>query len=243
MLSLDYIDLKRPDDEADLQPIYLFADSQLLFWKDEGTLFLDSVRQHVTHDSPKAAYIGASNGDAPEFYLIFEAAMQGIGIHNCRMILSSFSAEEESFLNEADIILLAGGDVERGWNLFGEMGIKELIIRRYYEGTILIGVSAGAIQLGQCYLIDRGQAYEELIETFKLVPFVINVHDEKQEWRGLKSAIGFLNGTARGIGIPTGGGLIYYPDQSIEAIKHPLYEFTIKEGEIKDALLLPGWDA
>jgi peptidase E len=239
MPSLDYIDLKLSGYEADLQPIYLFADSQLLFWKDEGTLFLDSVRQHLTHDSPKAAYIGASNGDAPEFYLIFEAAMQGIGIHDCRMILSSFSAEDESFLNEADIILLAGGDVERGWNVFGEMGIRELIIRRYYEGTILIGISAGAIQLGQCYLVDRGQAHEELIETFKLIPFVINVHDEKQEWRGLKRAVELLNGTVNGIGIPTGGGLIYYPDQSIEAIKQPLYEFTIEEGESKDALLLP----
>jgi cyanophycinase len=239
MPSLDYIDLKRYGHEADLQPIYLFADSQLLFWKDGGALFLDSVRQHVTHDAPRAAYIGASNGDAPEFYLIFEAAMQGIGIHDCRMILSSFSAEDEAFLNEADIILLAGGDVERGWNLFGEMGIRELIIRRYYEGAILIGISAGAIQLGQCYLIDRGQEYEELIETFKLIPFVINVHDEKQEWQGLRSATEFLNGTAKGIGIPSGGGLIYHPDQSIEAIKHPLYEFTIEEGKIRNALLLP----
>ncbi len=165
--------------------------------------------------------------------------MEGIGIHNCRMILSSLLAEDESFLNEADIILLAGGDVERGWNVFCEMGIKELIIRRYYEGAILIGISAGAIQLGQYGLIDRGQALEELIETFKLIPFVINVHDEKQEWRELKRAIGLLNGTAKGIGIPTGGGLIYYPDQSIEAIKHPLYEFSIEEGEIKDTLLFP----
>jgi len=223
-----------------VQPIYLFADSQLLFQKNRGVLFLNSLRQFLAHDSPKAAYIGASNGDAPEFYLIFEAAMEGIGIRNCRMILSSFPAADEAYLNEADIILLAGGDVATGWKLFNETGIKELIIRRYYEGAILIGISAGAIQLGLCGSIDREQPLEELLETFKLIPFVIDVHDEKQKWARLKSAILRLDGVAKGIGIPSGGGLIYYPNQSIEAIRHGLYEFSMQDGEIKDALLMPG---
>jgi cyanophycinase len=222
-----------------IQPIYLFADSQLLFQKNQGVLFLNSLRQFLAHDSPKAAYIGASNGDAPEFYLLFEAAMEGIEIRNCRMILSSFSAEDEAYLNEADIILLAGGDVAAGWNLFNETGIKELIIRRYYEGAILIGISAGAVQLGLGGLIDEGQPREELIETFKLIPFVIDAHDEKQKWLRLKRAIRLLDGAAKGIGIPSGGGLIYYPHQSIEAIRYALYEFSIHDGEIKDALLMP----
>lgn len=222
-----------------LQPIYLFADSQPLFWRRQGVLFLHSLRQLLAHDAPQAAYIGASNGDAPEFYLIFEAAMEGIGVHNCRMILSSFSAEDEAFLNEADIILLAGGDVAQGWNAFDEMGIKELLIRRYYGGTILIGISAGAIQLGLYGLIGGETARGELLDTFKLIPFVIDAHDEKREWVRLKKAVRLLDGTAKGIGIPTGGGLIYYPNQSIEAIKHPLYEFSIQDGRIKEALLMP----
>jgi cyanophycinase len=221
------------------QPIYLLADSQLLFHKNQGVLFLNSLRRFLAHDSPRAAYIGASNGDAPEFYLLFEAAMEGIGIHNCKMILSSFSAEDEVYLNEADIILLAGGDVATGWHLFNETGIKELIIRRYYEGVILIGISAGAVQLGLCGLIDSGRPSEELLDTFKLVPFVIDAHDEKQDWLRLKRAVRRLDGAAKGIGIPTGAGLIYYPNQTIEPIRHALYEFSIHDEEITGALLMP----
>ncbi|HEY0099546.1 MAG TPA: Type 1 glutamine amidotransferase-like domain-containing protein [Pyrinomonadaceae bacterium] len=223
-----------------IQPIYLFADSQLLFWKNQGVLFLNSLRQLLENDAPKAAYVGASNGDAPEFYLIFEAAMEGIGIHNCRMVRSSFPAEDEAYLNEADIILLAGGDVAAGWKVFEESGIKELLIRRYYEGATLIGTSAGAVQLGLCGLIDGGQPLEELLHTFKLIPLVIDAHDEKQEWVRLKRTVRLLDGVEKGIGIPTGGGLIYYPNQSIEAIRHPLYEFSIRDGEIREALLMPG---
>lgn len=225
--------------EMTLQPIYLFADSQLLFWKNKGTPFLDSINSRVTSGSPKAAYIGASNGDAPEFYSIFEAAMEAVDIRNCKMIRSPFPAEDESFLSEADIILLGGGDVELGWTVLTERGMEELIRRRYYEGAILIGISAGAVQLGLYGLTERESSFDGLIETFKLVPFIIGAHEERQGWERLKRTLRLLNAAAKGIGIPTGGGLVYHPDQSIEAIRHPLYAFSIEGEEIRHELLLP----
>src|SRR5215467_3144281 len=106
-----------------LQPIYLFADSQLLFWRTAEGLFLNRITEPLTAAPPRAAYVGASNGDDPQFYAIFEFAMEGIGVRDCRMIRSSFSADDESFIREADIVLLAGGDVERGWQVLSETGL------------------------------------------------------------------------------------------------------------------------
>lgn len=221
------------------QPIYLFADSQLLFWRDGGTLFLDSVRRLVARDSPGAAYLGASNGDVPEYYSIFEEAMAGVGVHKCRMIPRSFRAEDQSFLNEADVILLAGGDVGRGWDVFVETGMREFVVRRYDEGAVLMGISAGAAQLGLYGLLERGASNAELVGTFGLVPFVIDAHDEGREWGSLRRALRLLDGAAKGIGIPTGGGLIYHPDRRVEAVRRPLHELSAEGGEIRDALLLP----
>jgi hypothetical protein len=110
-----------------LQPIYLLADSQLLFWRNKDTLFLDSIKKLIACAVPKAAYVGASNSDDPAFYSIFEAAMEGVGIQDCKMILSSFPEEDELFINDSDIILLAGGDVEKGWDVFSKVGLRELI--------------------------------------------------------------------------------------------------------------------
>jgi cyanophycinase len=222
-----------------LKPIFLLSDSQLLFWKNRGTLFLQSVKELLTTTSPKAAYLGASNGDDPQFYSIFEAAMQAVDVRDCRMILSSFSADDESFVKQADIILLAGGDVERGWNVFNEVGLKELVTKRYYEGSLLIGVSAGAVQLGLYALVEAEGSFNKLIDTFKLVPFLIGAHEERQEWRSIREAIQLLDGKAEGIGIPGGGGLVYYPDQSIEAIRHPAHEFSVRDGVISHSLLAP----
>jgi hypothetical protein len=222
------------------QPIYLFADSQLLFWGEGGELFLNSIRRLVGRDSPQAAYVGASNGDAPEFYSIFEAAMDGVGVRRRRMILRSFSAEDQSFLSDADIILLAGGDVERGWRVFVETGIREFVVRRYYEGAVLMGISAGAAQLGLCGPVERGASPAGLLETFKLVPFVIDAHDEGRKWGRLRDAIRLLDGAAKGVGIPAGGGLIYHPERRVEAIRRPLHEFSLEGGRIKEALLHAG---
>lgn len=221
------------------QPIYLLADSQLLFWRDGGELFLDTVRRLVSRDSPSAAYVGASNGDAPEYYSIFEAAMTGAGVRRCRMILSSFPAEDASFLNEADIILLAGGDVGRGWRVFVETGMREFVVRRYSEGAVLMGISAGAAQLGLCAPLEGDEPTAGLVETFGLVPFVIDAHDEGREWGRLRRAVRLLNDSGKGIGIPAGGGLIYYPDGRVEAVRRPLHELSAEGGEVRDALLPP----
>jgi cyanophycinase len=188
------------------QAIYLLADSQLLFWHEDGKLFIESIRTSVRHDSPKAAYVGASNGDNPDYYSLFVAAMDGIGIRQCRMIPSSLSTDDRTFINEADIILLAGGDVERGWNTFEQNGLKELIFRKYFEGAILIGVSAGAVHLGLFgWKEEDGLSSMNLIQTFRLVPFIVSAHDEKRDWAPLKKAVQMAGVNVRGIGIPYGG--------------------------------------
>lgn len=191
-----------------MQPIVLLADSQLLF------------RRETVLKGSKAAYIGASNGDHPDFYAIFVAAMEGAGIVNCRMIPSALSEADLAFLNDADIILLAGGDVELGWRTFLRNGVNNHIVRRYFEGATLIGISAGAIQLGLCGLAANGS----LIETFKLVPFIIGAHEESNNWKTTRELLRLSPANTKAIGLPTGGGAIYNPDQTLEPLRHPLVE-------------------
>src|SRR5215213_7851148 len=171
-----------------LKPIFLCADSSLLFWRAPENLFLRVLKNSLASEPPRAAYVGAANGDEAQFYSIFTAAMQGIKVDNCRMIQSSFSTADAAFINEAEIILLAGGEVERGWDIFVKNGLQEVLTRRYYEGATLIGVSAGAIHLGSFGWREGELTGENLIRTLGLVPFVIDVHEEKEGWERLKQA-------------------------------------------------------
>lgn len=221
------------------QPIYLLADSQLLFWRKDGQYFLSSITKQLKGDSLRAAYIGASNGDAEEFYNIFQAAMDNIGVANRRRILSSFTPEDRAFLEAADIILLAGGDAEKGWQILKQTGMAELLTTKYRNGVVLIGISAGALQLGVCGLKEGGSTIEDLYGTLNLIPFIIHAHDEKADWQTLKRTVSIEGCGARGVGIPFGGGMIYHPDGSLEPVRYPLHQFSESGGNLVRAILSP----
>ena len=222
-----------------LQPLYLLADSQLLFWKDQDRLLLETALEGIPSDiAVSAAYIGASNGDRPEYYEIFEAAMDAIGITDRSMIASSFGADDRGSLERARLIVLAGGDVRLGWKTFERTGMKEVILDRYAQGAVLVGVSAGAVQLGRYGIVETPQSPAvELLDVFQLVPSVIDTHDERAEWARLSRAIQSLEGAATGLGIPSGGGVIVHADTSIEPLRRPAHEFRFEGTCVAHSLL------
>lgn len=223
-----------------VKPLCLLADSQLLFLKEEGDFFLESVKGFIEGQPPKAAYIGASNNDDPVFYQIFEAAMESSGDFECRMISSTPTPADIAFLDVANIILLAGGDVKKGWDTFVRNGLREMLVRRYFEGAVLIGVSAGAVQLGNHAWPEGVEiTSDNLFKTFAFFPAVVSVHDEKEGWQSLKSALAVLGDKAHGICIPRGGGIIYYADGFIEPIRYPVHEFAMQGEQLRHHLLLP----
>lgn len=222
-----------------VKPILLCADSQLLFWERGGVPFLDALKESVGKADPAAAYVGASNGDLPEYYELFRAAMENVGIERCRMIPSEVSAEDEAFLRGADVILLAGGDALKGWRTFEKNGLRELIAERYLDGAVLVGISAGAAQLG-LYVWSEDESREaEPTGAFGFVPFVVGAHEEKESWRRLRSALRRAQTPFTAIGIPTGGGALYHEDRSVEPVRKPLEEFSLVDGQVRVSFLYP----
>ncbi len=230
-----------------VKPIFLFADSQILFWRGKQGLLLERIKGIIKEDNPKkkkirSAYIGASNEDKEEYYEIFLAAVSQIGIEtrDCLMIKSKPSKKEITFLEKADLVLLAGGDTKQGWDIMNDNGIREKIVNRYHNGAVLIGVSAGAIQLGSRGWLDDEGGYDEgrVFTTFQLVPFVIDVH-EGEQWDRLHDTVRNGEEHCRGFGIPSGGGAIFHPDWSMEAIRHPLAEFSLFPDGIKHSIIFP----
>jgi hypothetical protein len=164
--------------------------------------------------------------------------MGNLDIKDCRMIPSAPSAEDFAFLDAADVILLAGGSVARGWREFQRGGLGEALVRRYSGGAVLVGVSAGAVHLGMLGWPDDDPPADSYIETFKLVPYAVSAHDEADDWRRLKQTVK-ARGVA-GLGIPTGGGLVYHPDHTLEPLARPAHEFSPGAGGLVHNLLLPG---
>lgn len=233
--------------EVPVKPIFLLADSQLLFFeKEKEDSFLRRALAEMNppertngSDWRKVAYIGASNGDRPEFFELFKGAMAEVGVDDCRLIPTDPSDEDMEYFDEAQLLFFAGGDVRQGWRAFKANRIRQKLIDRYYDGAVLMGLSAGAIQLG-LYGWWEKNGHLKLFETWKLVPAIVSAHEDS-DWPELQRAVKKAVDTSHGLGIPAGGGAILHQDLTLEPIRHPVFEVRMnEEGEWQKSLLFPG---
>jgi cyanophycinase-like exopeptidase len=156
------------------------------------------------------------------------------------MIDSSFGPDDRAFLESARLIVLAGGDVRLGWNTFEKTGMKDVILDRYAQGAVLVGISAGAVQLGRYGIVETPEPPATApFDVFNLVPMVIDTHDENAGWARLSRTIHLLDGAAAGLGIPAGGGVIVHADTTIEPLRRPSHEFRLEGGRVTHSLLCP----
>ncbi|MBS0421176.1 MAG: Type 1 glutamine amidotransferase-like domain-containing protein [Proteobacteria bacterium] len=222
--------------DSDTRSLYLFADSQPLFW--EGGAFLADLCRGGASSHPNVAYIGASNGDSADAHAIFTAAFAQVPTASTHWVRADFNNEDRAFLHEADVIVLAGGDVEAGWDVFIRTGLRESLHNCYRDGAILLGVSAGAVQFGRYATVADSNGAQKLVETLGLLNVIVDVHDEKRDWHGLSSTIQLLEGALRGIGIPHGAALVVHPDGTYEPLGRPVEEFVLSGGRLRRSVLL-----
>jgi hypothetical protein len=163
--------------------------------------------------------------------------MESMEISDCRMVPSQPSREDSVFLEKAGLIVLSGGDVERGWHVFEQNGLKELLPRLRYDGAVLIGVSAGAVQLGLGHLSNAAQPKQ--IDLFRFAPFYVGAHDEGNDWFDLRALVNLSRSDTRGIGLPAGGGAVYHPDGTLEPLRKPLIEIVKEDSKITENLMGP----
>lgn len=149
--------------------LFLLADSAPLF--DD-----DFVARLGNCSEMPGVYIGASNGDRPEYFEIAEAFFQLLGASPSVHL----RAETESYLADPDrasVIILAGGDVGRGWRYLNKPVIRDWLETQRKAGSVFLGISAGAIHLGQ-----------GLNEQGRLRPYLnwlkdgIAAHEEASGW-------------------------------------------------------------
>lgn len=220
-------------------PVALLADSRLLLGGATGDGLSARLREALPGHGACAAYIGASNGDEVAHYELFEAAVARLGVTDRGMVHSAFRETDRRLLERADLVLLAGGEVVRGWRAMVATGMLETLIRRHRAGSTLIGVSAGAVQLGRLGSTGSAPRPGELLELARVVPAIVGVHEEETGWERLERLVGLARPPVHGLGIPSGGGLLVHPDGSFEPFARPVIELVGSGTEVRSSLLPP----
>lgn len=216
--------------------IFLLADSRLLFSsRGEDSPFAAALGG----STPSAAYVGASNGDEPAYYDIFEAAMDGIGVSTRHMVMSAYRDRDREALERATLIVLAGGDAARGWSVLQATGMHDVVAERHRAGATLVGISAGAVLLGTHAWNTDDLTTAEPFVALGLVPFVVDAHDEAHDWLRLRMLLARGELPNHAIALPAGSGAIYHADGTLEALRRPLSELTLSSTGIIETLIVP----
>lgn len=133
--------------------LFCAADSAPLFTPWWPSTVGPAVQAAKAADSKKfaAAFLSASNYDKPEYFDIFVMAASALGFSasDCHHVTSANGRiNVELVATRSALVLLGGGDTCSGWDSFVEHGLVDAIRRAFAGGAALVGIAAGAIQLG-----------------------------------------------------------------------------------------------
>jgi peptidase E len=163
---------------------------------------------------PRVAYLGAATDDDPRFTGLMERLVRSAG--DCAFALAPVAGRRaargaaRAVLEDADLVLLGGGDVELGMRRLAERDLSEPLARKHAAGTPLLGVSAGAILLCRRWIRwrdpdDDGSA--EPFDCLALAPILCDCHGEADGWAELRALLRLAGEGALGHGLRAGAAL------------------------------------
>ena len=168
--------------------VFVLGDSRPLFDRRDGAPLWPALRASLGRAPARAGYVGAANGDRLEYWQMFDRAAELAGVVERRRVRAAAA------LADVDLVLLAGGDAVAGWRALCRTGIAAAVVDRYRSGAVLVGVSAGAVQLGQLVGTEAGLG---------LAPFIVDAHREAGDWGELRAALR-AHPDKRGLGVGYG---------------------------------------
>jgi len=219
-------------------PIYLLAGGPGAKRQSPDPILQMALRE-LGKTKPSVAYIGAAHGDSLMFYLFIKRLIVAAGAGKVELVplakKKSNIAEAQLIIQSSDCIFVSGGDVSEGMRVLTEKSVIPLIKKRYDEGALIIGVSAGSIMLAKQWINwpdENDEASAELFPCMNIAPVLCDTHGEEDKWNELHSLLRLTDGDQIGYGIPSGGAMRISTDGAVEAISLPLYRIERKGGDI-----------
>lgn len=182
--------------------LVMLADSSPLFL-ERGRLwrFLSERREVV---SPRVAYVGAANGDDPQWFELFKSSLVVLPRAQVFHVVAPYRDKGCRLLSRCDWVFLAGGDPWKAMALLKAGDAWQILKEHWRQEKLLMGLSAGAMMLGESMFTESGSG---LIKALDCVPYVVEPHGEKGDWKMLK--LHLRNGDPLGLALPLGAAVAF----------------------------------
>ena len=225
------------------KPVYLLAGGR---GNNDPSPIFRAVMRDIGKDKPVIAYVGAANGDNPDFMGRMGGMITQVGRSN--LVHAPFTgrinkAKSIEILKTADAIFVSGGDVEAGMKVLEDKGVTGVFAELYSEGKLFFGISAGSIMLAKEWVRWTNPDDDSTAELFKclgVAPVICDTHGEGDEWEELRAALMLKKAGAIGYGITSETCLKCYPTGEMEALGGGIARFVRRKDGIElEADLVP----
>ena len=191
---------------------------------DAAARALRTALERVCH-MPSIAYIGAANGDEPQFFLRGEAMLKQAGAGQERLVSlvveGADTTAAKALLSEADLVFVSGGDVEAGMDVLNRHGLTEFLRGLRDKGKPFVGVSAGSIMLAREWVRwpdEDDDATAERFACLGIAPVLCDTHGEGDEWEELVALLALCAQGTTGYGLRSGSAVSVSGGGDIEVL-------------------------
>ena len=200
---------------------------------------LQQVIENCGKAHPGIAYLGSASGDNQGFFRMIAVLLNNAGAGDV-LLAPSVGAKADmrkarDILEDADVVLVSGGDVEEGMRVLGRQHLMPLLRARYDNGTVFVGLSAGSIILSRQWVRWRDPDDDSTAEPFGCMgfaPVLCDTHGEGENWEELRALLRVGAPGEVGHGIPSGAGLCVTPKGRLFAMGEAVHRFTMREGTV-----------
>ncbi len=172
------------------------------FSMEPDNLALDRyILAQAKNPNPVVCFVPTASGDSKEYIAKFRRSFATLSCQPRYLSLFEPPADLDAFVAECDVIYVGGGNTRNLMALWREWGLGELLHAAWERGTILCGISAGAMCWFEHGLTDSAGALAP-IECLGFLKGSCNPHYDGEAARRPAFHSCILQGT-----LPAGYGL------------------------------------
>jgi cyanophycinase-like exopeptidase len=200
--------------------------------------FLTEAIRITGRKKPLTVYIGAASGDDRTFGAALSRLVTTAGAG--KVVWPKLVGRKREValareaLHAADLVVLGGGDVEAGIEALSDAGLIDDLRAAAERGAVFVGMSAGAIMLGERWIrwpnAAANDSDADTYECLSIAPCSVDTHGEGDDWHEARSFVAVrareLGAKARAYAVPSGGALIVDTEGRLEARTEPVTVFA-----------------
>ena len=150
----------------------------------ESNLIEQYILDQASKDKPNICFIPTATGDADPYIVNYYAVFTKLNCSPTHLSFFKRTVDLKDHILNQDIIFVGGGNTKSMLAVWKEWGLDTILKQAYENGTVMSGVSAGAICWFQNGLTDSWASELKLMQCMNFIPGSCAPHyDEEPERR------------------------------------------------------------